>query len=199
MPKDRGLLLFAAGQIAAGLLFAWASAKLGTSIVSESSSWRYQCLGIGIGAAVFGVSLIGAWAVSGRVAKVLAGGAGLAAWLFAIFAFHSYTSMYRRSYENRGRGNLNSLRAALGIYQADHDGKLPDSLAELTRDERYLRRIPLAIVPDLHKDASAVKNGRQSDDAGGWLFDVTDSSSPAEGIWVNCTHTDSFGSAWSTY
>lgn len=108
----------------------------------------------------------------------------------------------RKAAEGATKGNLASLRSALSIYYGDKDGIYPSSLAALTargKHRPYLRRIPKAQMPPYHAASSAVHYGTRPNDSGGWLYDADSHDANWGLIWVNCTHTDSKASVWSSY
>src|SRR4029077_12354001 len=108
--------------------------------------------------------------------------------------------------EANTKGNLGSIRSALSIYYGDMEGWYPsDTLATLTLTNKYINAIPVAKTPSVagnnigHPDNPAVLNSTGLGDAGGWLYDnVT-----ADGNWgrllVNCSHTDTRNSFWTSY
>ncbi len=53
--------------------------------------------------------------------------------------------------------------------------------------------VPGALLRPYHRESSAIARGAAPDDAGGWFQDS------AGAFWVNCTHTDSRGTLWSSY
>lgn len=95
--------------------------------------------------------------------------------------------------------SLASLRAAAGRYAADAKSKGPLLLSELTKDGRYLAAIPPAVVPGLHPASAEVRPVGQTDDSGGWTHANWPGSEREGQIWINCTHTDSKGTLWSSY
>ena len=73
---------------------------------------------------------------------------------------------------------------------------------ELTIEGLYLTKIPKAKTPNYHADSSAVRLGLaqgDADDAGGWLYVFDPKAEDFGALYVNCTHTDSKGSAWTSY
>lgn len=105
-----------------------------------------------------------------------------------------YSGLIRKSNEGATRGNLGAVRAALSIYFADHEGAHAPDLQELTVNGKYLSVLPKAKTPGYHADSTAVLLAGEPDDSGGWVYD------PATGeVKVNCTHTDTKGSAWDSY
>ncbi|MBI5243420.1 MAG: type II secretion system protein [Elusimicrobia bacterium] len=109
-----------------------------------------------------------------------------------------YAGLMRKANEGALQGNLGALRSALSIYYGDMAGKFPSSLDSLTANAKYLPAIPKARAPDYHPESAAVSAG-VTDDASGWGYDNDPASSRFGTVWVNCTHTDTKGSVWSSY
>ena len=77
------------------------------------------------------------------------------------------------------------------------EGQFPVQLAAMTVNGKYLTAIPYAKAADYHRDTSVENNNPMGtvNDAGGWAY-----GDPVDGLLlVNCTHTDTKGSVWSTY
>jgi general secretion pathway protein G len=70
----------------------------------------------------------------------------------------------------RTEANLLALRSAIRLSQADHDGQLPDKLADLVPD--YLPKLPKEALTESAKEVAVY------DDSGGWLYEDSD-------VWVN--------------
>lgn len=94
---------------------------------------------------------------------------------------------------------LAALREAAARYAADAKTKGPLELADLTKDGRYLAAIPPAVVPIHHGSSAQVAAMARTDDAGGWTHANWPGSEREGQIWINCTHTDTRGSLWSSY
>lgn len=86
---------------------------------------------------------------------------------------------------------LAQVRGAIEQYAKDHGKKWPADLDALTVDGRYLKDLPLVSVMNHH---SASRQVDPVVDFGGWGYDATRGA-----VWINCTHTDSRGKAWSDY
>lgn len=102
----------------------------------------------------------------------------------------------REDQEAATKKNLGKIRSALGIYYGDNDGIYPVNLAALTVGGKYLARLPSAMIPSHHPDSSAVAFGKESNDAGGWLYNNIAGDANIGTVTVNCTHTDVQGVAW---
>lgn len=119
--------------------------------------------------------------------------------LFGTIAINKFRGLTRMGSEGASRGNLGAIRSALSIYYGDTAGVYPSSLNSLTEGGKYLREIPMAIVPYYHRDSSKVTFGKVPDDSGGWVYDNDPKDKDFGLVFVNCTHTDTKGSSWNSY
>jgi general secretion pathway protein G len=129
--------------------------------------------------------------------------------ILAAIAIPKFAELIRKSGEGASKGNLGSIRSALSIYYGDMEGQYPSALAALTVAGKYLSSVPSAKAPNYHADSSVeddlpgacVSVGWDINDErnGAWLYCAA-LADPAYGqMMVNCTHTDSKGTVWSTY
>jgi prepilin-type N-terminal cleavage/methylation domain-containing protein len=109
-----------------------------------------------------------------------------------------YADLLTKANEGALRGNLGSIRSALSIYYSNLDGQYPQDLTSLTANSTYLRSLPAATVPGRH-NSNAVTLGTAAADGAGWLYDNVALDSHFGGVWVNCTHNDTKGTAWNAY
>lgn len=117
----------------------------------------------------------------------------LAAFVIWMVGIPGFASGQRKMAESQGRRNLHSVRDALTLYREIARSPYPPSLEALTVGG-HLAAIPPTKLPNYHDDTSRVTLGKTPDDSAGWLYD------PALGrALVNCTHTDSRGTAWNAY
>ena len=112
-----------------------------------------------------------------------------------------YGTTLQRASEGKTKGNLGALRGALHIYYSDLEGQYPSDLSALTVSAKYVKGIPATKTPDYHNNSNAILNGDALTwtDVGGWHYNNVAGSTGYGSIWVNCTHTDSKSSIWSTY
>jgi competence protein ComGC len=108
-------------------------------------------------------------------------------------------TIYKAGERARNQKTLAELRAALKRYEADHNGMNPAYLQDLTRDGRYLKEIPEIGVIGIHPRSASVRAGETEDDSGGWVYNNWPGSPRGGEVWLNCTHVDAHGSAWSAY
>jgi prepilin-type N-terminal cleavage/methylation domain-containing protein len=119
--------------------------------------------------------------------------------ILAAIAIPKFAELIRKSSEGASKGNLGAIRSALSIYYGDLEGQYPDNMASLTIAGKYLQVIPSAKAPNYHGDTSTVNLGGAADDASGWMYNNITGNANIGNVLVNCTHTDSKGSVWTTY
>ena len=142
--------------------------------------------------------------------KLMLSEIGMMSVLFAIFLVFSaiaapaFNGLFRHSAEGSMKGGLATLRMAIVSYRTSHDGRAPDSLEALIA-AKALSAIPLLWLPG-SKSVHAKTNGTivvystAPTDTGQWAY-VVSLSSPGETgtVFIDCTHTDTRGSAWTAY
>lgn len=112
----------------------------------------------------------------------------------------SRSPLIRKSNEGAARAGLASLRSALGEYRYKANGRGPVDFLELTRDNAFhLASIPAAKIPPYHAASNAVLQAALPDDKGGWLYAREPGADGDGRVMVNCTHTDTRGSVWTSY
>lgn len=171
-----------ASALFAGLAFvpAWLFAA---SVGRTLRMYRGSELASLLGKALFGVGLLVGLAA-----------AGLAV-LFALMRPHM-----RICHEGGSKGNLGAIRSSLSIYYGDMEGYYPLTPYALTVSGKYMSTIPKTKDVGPHPDSAGVTYGSVSNDAGGWLYANDPADKAHYGtLWVNCTHTDAKGAAWTTY
>lgn len=124
--------------------------------------------------------------------------------ILAAIAVPKFADLIRKSTEGSSKGNLGSIRSALSIYYGDMEGQYPSSISGLTVAGKYLAAIPMAKAPNYHQDSAGETGGllvvgSGITDAGGWSYNNVAGDSNAGGLAVNCTHTDTKGSNWTSY
>ena len=110
--------------------------------------------------------------------------------------------IFRAGTESQNLGNLGNLRSAVMIFHDDAK-RYPADPAELLIGGKYLSKISLSETCS-HRRSDAIQLMSSPDfaagrfaDSGGWAY-VT--SGPSAGsVFVNCTHTDTRGSVWTSY
>ncbi len=119
---------------------------------------------------------------------------------FIFLAYRMLAPMFHYHAQQDTVRNIGMIRSSLSIYYGDHEGVYPDDLKALTERGKYLSDIPKAkALSDSHRDSAKITYGKESDDAGGWLYN-NDPRDPNFGtLWVNCTHKDRKGNVWTTY
>ena len=120
--------------------------------------------------------------------------------ILAAIAIPKFADLIRKSNEGATKGNLGAVRSALSIYYGDMEGYYPLNAEELTANGKYLSAIPKAKTPNYHGDSSTFTNASSiGDGSEGWRYDNVASDANYGTLWVNCSHTDSKGSVWTTY
>jgi general secretion pathway protein G len=124
--------------------------------------------------------------------------------ILAAIAIPKFASLIRKSGEGASKGNLGSIRSSLSIYYGDMEGQYPNKLEALTMNSKYLGAIPVAKTPSYHADSSAEVDatGVTANDestGAGWVFNNITTDPNVGQLNVNCTHTDTKGSVWTSY
>jgi prepilin-type N-terminal cleavage/methylation domain-containing protein len=133
--------------------------------------------------------------------------------ILAGIAIPRFAALIRKSGEGASKGNLGAIRSALSIYYGDMGGQYPSDMLALTTSSKYLADIPMAKTPNYHSDSSTESlytggcvltiandwlNNAGSAPAG-WTYCPTVADSNYGYVMVNCSHTDTKGSVWSSY
>ena len=117
--------------------------------------------------------------------------------ILSTIAIAKYGDLLRKSKEGALQGDLGSFRSAISIYYADMEGQYPSDLQSLTISSKYLASLPSSAPAYFH--AASAQIGSVLGDVGGWGYDSDSSSVRFGSLWVNCTHTDSKATTWSSY
>ena len=118
--------------------------------------------------------------------------------ILAAIAIPKFASLLRKSGEGASKGNLGAVRSALSIYYGDMEGQYPSLMTALTINGKYLTAIPLAKAPNYHSDSSTVQDPTPND-ANGWAYNNSTTDPNFGTVLVNCTHTDTKGTIWTSY
>lgn len=121
--------------------------------------------------------------------------------ILAAIAIPKFAELIRKSNEGATKGNLGAIRSALSIYYGDMEGYYPLNLTAITTNGKYMSAIPKSKTPNYHPDTSGVVNNSVMADnsVGGWRYNNVTGDANYGTLWVNCTHTDTKGSGWTTY
>lgn len=122
--------------------------------------------------------------------------------ILAAIAIPKFAELIRKSNEGSSKGNLGAVRSALSIYYGDMEGLYPVDLVSLTQAGKYLSAIPKSKAPNFHSDTATPSQNCSAlavNDKGGWAYVNTPGDSNFGTLWVNCSHTDTKGSGWTTY
>ncbi|PCI36290.1 MAG: hypothetical protein COB53_10065 [Elusimicrobia bacterium] len=135
--------------------------------------------------------------------------------ILAAIAIPKFANLVRKSQEGQTRGNLGALRSAISIYYSDMEGFYPTGPAgtnsnelqdSLTTNGKYLSKFPSVKTPPYHADISTVDSIPTGDafaaDATGegeWVYTSIATDANWGMVQVECYHTDTKGSVWTTY
>lgn len=119
--------------------------------------------------------------------------------ILAAIAIPKFAELIRKSSEGASKGNLGAIRSALSIYYGDMEGQYPADMPSLTVAGKYISAVPVAKAPNYHTDTSVAYNQTASNNTGGWSYNNTINDANQGTLWVNCTHTDTKSSVWTTY
>ncbi|HOW27212.1 MAG TPA: prepilin-type N-terminal cleavage/methylation domain-containing protein [Elusimicrobiota bacterium] len=120
--------------------------------------------------------------------------------ILAAIAIPKFADLVTKSKESAVKGSLGSVRSAVSIYYSDTEGVFPatGSLASgLCDGSKYLKEMPYISIPKPgnHANVNSVSSAVTPDDLGNWYY-----PSQTEGhVAVNCSHTDTKSSVWSTW
>ena len=148
--------------------------------------------------------------------------------ILASIAIPQFADMIRKAQEGQTKGGLGALRSAVSIYYADMEGQYPFDPNSLTVNGKYLLAIPTLRLPYYHPDtalssyypvvcgslpcdpltSSTVSGGGWGDRQPFWMlgflpinaadFPIVDNSNLGN-VWIDCSHTDSKGTLWTSY
>ena len=121
--------------------------------------------------------------------------------ILAAIAIPKFADLIRKSSEGASKGNVGSIRSALSIYYGDLEGQYPSDAAALTVAGKYLAAMPNAKAPNYHTDTSVPiePTAVAPNDGGGWMYNNIATDSNLGTVFVNCTHTDTKGTTWTSY
>lgn len=119
----------------------------------------------------------------------------------ALPAFHG---LLRVSSEGRAKGDLGGFRLGVAAYRAAHNGAPPPDL------DTVLPSVGMKRMPELwpwgsgspHPNTREVISlaSRVPTDSGRWAYVISRSSAEDDqGVFIDCTHTDTKGNSWSSY
>lgn len=118
--------------------------------------------------------------------------------ILAAIAIPKFADLVTKSKESAVKGSLGSVRSAISIYYSDTEGVFPTTgnlSVALTAGSKYLKELPFIQVPKPGNHGNTNAEGITLDDNGDWYY-----PNGTEGhVAVNCTHTDSKTSVWSTW
>jgi len=135
--------------------------------------------------------------------------------ILAAVAIPKFADLLRKSKEGALRGTLGSVRSALSIYYADNEGRFPSGPTgfnttylqdSMTDGGKYMSKWPTIEVTPYHAAINTVDSiptddpyATDSTGEGEWVY----VSNQTDGNWgtilIECYHTDTKGTLWTTY
>lgn len=131
-------------------------------------------------------------------------GAAVIIALCGAVAWPRFRELIRYSGEGAMKGNLADLRQRIVAYRGAHDGASPPALEALI-DAKTLPRLPVLwsssyVGAHAKTTESIVAADRTGADTGKWAFVISPSTPELHGtVFIDCTHTDARGSAWTSH
>lgn len=124
---------------------------------------------------------------------------GLVLGILFLVVYPGFSGLFRKSAEGKIKGDLAGLRAAVEYYRKAK-GAYPLRLEQVAR----LAPIPMlwpsgSGVPHDANNEVVVRGSRGSGDSGHWGYVADKSAADFGRVYVDCTHTDTRGSAWTSY
>ena len=126
--------------------------------------------------------------------------------ILSAIAIPKFADLIRKSNEGATKGNLGSIRSAMSIYYGEIEGWYPvsDPAPILTMDNgKYLKEIPVCCCPPYHAKISSFTVANTPGDDGKWGYQANRTPASTDkswgDVWVNCSDTDSKGTAWTGY
>ena len=118
--------------------------------------------------------------------------------LMFMIAYPSFSGVYRKSAEGEMKGGLATIRDAFARYRAERSEN-PPSLEALV-ESKHLSALPRLWpgrpgVPHEPGTGTVLLPDRVPTDSGKWAYAA---GFPAP-VFIDCTHTDTRGSAWASY
>ena len=127
--------------------------------------------------------------------------------ILAAIAVPRFAESIRTSNEGGTKGTLTAVRSGLSIYYSDMEGQFPSNLDPLTTAGNKYFKAPgnlLSVYTQPHgrvNDNGSIEYvasfSGDTGDTGHWGY--VNSGTEKGKIFVQCTHTDTKGSVWTSY
>jgi prepilin-type N-terminal cleavage/methylation domain-containing protein len=120
--------------------------------------------------------------------------------ILAAIAIPKFADLVTKSKEAAVKGSLGSVRSAVSIYYSDSEGVFPNNSVAgfreaLTNGTKYLQQLPFISIPKPGNHGATNGVVTVLGDTGAWAY-----VSNTDGhVFINCTHTDTKSSTWSTW
>lgn len=114
-------------------------------------------------------------------------------------ALPKFANAVKVANEGGTRGSLGVMRSSLTIYYGDNEGSYPTDLSPLlTPGNRYLSQAMAVFTAEHGKNKAVSYVSEPGDgDTGYWAY--VNAGGDVGKIYIECTHTDSKGTAWNQY
>jgi type II secretory pathway pseudopilin PulG len=120
--------------------------------------------------------------------------------LLALVLVPKIGSVIRQANENSNKEKLRSLRAAVWVYQSEHEGEFPKDLQPVMEPQNPYLKGSLHIHTKEHGSNYSVNISTFVDgeaDTGGWGY--IEGGGKWGTVWIQCTHKNLEGKIWSQY
>ncbi|HRY29261.1 MAG TPA: type II secretion system protein [Elusimicrobiota bacterium] len=118
--------------------------------------------------------------------------------ILALLVLPKFGALVQKSKEGSTKGHLGAVRGALRLYYMDNDQNYPPSFSALS--PKYIGNAPPLLYTAQHPLSETVDDLPAMDpvsDAAHWGY--VPAGQDAGHFWIQCTHTDTAGTPWSTH
>lgn len=142
--------------------------------------------------------------------------------ILSAIALPKFADLIRRSNEGSTRGNINAIKSAINIYYAETEGWFPRPTTSgestnpntlggiLTMNNgKFIKEMPVIYCPPYHIKYTDISlfGDFPSEGPCHWgrcgyqenMYPTVVGARPWGDLYLNCTHTDTKGTVWSTY
>jgi prepilin-type N-terminal cleavage/methylation domain-containing protein len=127
--------------------------------------------------------------------------------ILGAIALPKFAELITKSRESNLKGSLSSMRSAVQIYYASGEGIFPNNLSDLAVNGTFIDKVPTGIIPPVtsqgspgHAGGSGILLGdgtNPTDVSGGTVWYYVNVGNRVGSVFVNCTHLDTAGNAWT--
>ena len=122
--------------------------------------------------------------------------------MIAAIAVPMFGNSIRKASEGSTKGKLSSIRRALAVYYAEREGVYPADLGPLMAPGNKWLKGNVQMYTHSHGNSSSVNIYTSFDavaDGPAYGYVNIEGDSNWGKLWVQCTHLDMRGTAWSSY